>query len=66
MERDETVNHLVSERSKLAQREYKERHEWAGKKVSWEVCKMHGIEVRDKYYEHDAVPVAENYRCRIS
>ena len=64
-ERDETVNHLVSECSKLAQREYKGRHDWVGRRVHWEVCKIYGMEVRYKWYEHDAVPVAENDRCKI-
>ena len=64
-ERDETVNHLVSECSKLAQREYKRRHDWVGRRVHWEVCRMYGIEVKGKWYEHDAAPVAENDRCKI-
>ena len=63
-ERDETVSHLVGERSKLAQREYKGTHDWVGRRVLWEVCKIYGIEVRDKWYEQDAVPVAENDRCK--
>ena len=64
-EGDETVNHLVGERSKLAQREYKRRHDWVGRRVHWEVYKIHDIEERDKWYEHDAVPVAENDKCKI-
>ena len=64
-ERGETVNHLVSECSKLAQREYKRRHDWVGRRVHWEVYRMYGKEVKDKGHEHDAVPVAENERCKI-
>ena len=30
-DRDETSNHIISERSKLAQKEYKTRHDWVGK-----------------------------------
>ena len=29
-DRDETINHIISECSKLAQREYKARHDWVG------------------------------------
>ena len=29
-ERDETINHIISECSKLAQKEYKVRHDWVG------------------------------------
>ena len=64
-ERDETVNHLVSECSKMAQREYKRRHDWVARRVHWEVCRMYGIEVKDKWYEHDTAPVTENERCKI-
>ena len=28
--RDETINHIISECSKLAQKEYKARHDWVG------------------------------------
>ena len=28
--RDETINHIISERSKLARKEYKARHDWVG------------------------------------
>ena len=37
--RDETINHIISECSKLAQREYKTRHDWVGKVIHWEMCK---------------------------
>ena len=32
-EKDKTVNHIISGRSKLAQKEYKTRHEWVGKVI---------------------------------
>ena len=32
-DRDETINHIISECSKLAQREYKARHDWVGKVI---------------------------------
>ena len=38
-DRDETINHIISECSKLAQREYKARHDWVGKMIYWEMCK---------------------------
>ena len=36
-DRDKT-NHIISECSKLAQKEYKTRHEWVEKVVPWELC----------------------------
>ena len=37
-DRDETINHIISESSKLAQKEYKTRHDWVGKVIHWEMC----------------------------
>ena len=36
-DRDETVNHIISECSKLAQKKYKTRHDWVGKVIPWEI-----------------------------
>ena len=36
---DETINQIISECSKLAQKEYKTRHDWVGKAIHWEVLK---------------------------
>ena len=36
-DKDETINHIISECSKLAQREYKARHNWVGKVIHWDV-----------------------------
>ena len=33
--REETINHFVSECSKLAQKEYKTKHDWMGKIIQW-------------------------------
>ena len=38
-DRDETINHIISECSKLAQKEYKTRHNWVGKVIHREMCK---------------------------
>ena len=38
-DRDETINHIISECSKLARKEYKVRHNWVGKVIHWEMCK---------------------------
>ena len=62
---DESINHMVSECPKLAQKEYKRRHDWVGKKIHWEVCKEEGFIVNEKWYEHVPEPVLENERCKI-
>ena len=38
-DRDEIINHIISECSKLAQKEYKTRHDWVDKVIYWEMCK---------------------------
>ena len=35
---EESVN-VLSECSKLAQKEYKRRHDWFGTKIQWEICR---------------------------
>ena len=37
-DRDKTINHKISECSKLAQ-EYKTRHDWVGKVIHWETAR---------------------------
>ena len=38
-DRDETIKHIISEYSKLAQKEYKVTHHWVGKVIHWEMCR---------------------------
>ena len=35
-DRNETINHIISECNKLAQKKYKTRHDWMGKVFHWE------------------------------
>ena len=35
---EECVNHVLSECSKLFQKEYKRRHDWFGTKIQWGIC----------------------------
>ena len=58
--RDETMNHIISECSKLAQKEYKARHDWVGKVIHWEMCKKFKFDHANKWYMHNPAPVLEN------
>ena len=62
---DETMNHITSELSKLAQKEYKKQHDWVGKRIHWEVCNKFDIVVTEKWYEHQPQPVMENESNKI-
>ena len=45
-DRDETINHIISECSKLAKNEYKTKHDWVGKVIHWELCKNWSLTIR--------------------
>ena len=44
-DRDESINH-ISECRKLAQKEYKTRHDWVGKMIHSEMCKKLNLTIR--------------------
>ena len=59
-DRDEIINHIISECSKLAQKEYKTRYDWVGKVIHWEMCKISKFDLTNKWYMHNPAPVLEN------
>ena len=59
-DRDETINHIISECSKLAKKEYKTRHDCVGKVIHWEICKKLKFDHTNKWYMHSPAPVLEN------
>ncbi|XP_048590562.1 uncharacterized protein LOC125573819 [Nematostella vectensis] len=63
--KDETVNHLLCECSKMAQSQYKHRHDNVARIVHWAIAKEHGFEVKEKWYEHELLPVIEKPDLKI-
>ena len=59
-DRDETINHIISECSKLPQKEYKARHDWVSKVIHWEMCKKFKFDHANKKYLNNLAPVLEN------
>ena len=59
-DRHETINHIISECSKLAQKEYKVRHDRVGKVIHWEMCKEFKFDHTNKWYMHNPAPVLKN------
>ena len=59
-ERDETINHIISEYSKLALKEYKTRHNWVSKVIHREMCKKFKFNHTNKWYMHNPASVLEN------
>ena len=58
--RDEKINHIISECSKLAQKEYKTRHDGVGKVIQLELCKKFIFDHTNKWYIHSPESVLEN------
>ena len=62
---DESINHIVSGCSKLAQKEYKRRHDNLAKIVHWKLARKCNFEAADKWYEHEPESILENEDYQI-
>ena len=62
---DASINHLLSECNKMAQKEYKRRHDWIGRKIHWEVCGKCGLDTKDRWYEHELQSLYEDEEYKI-
>ena len=64
---DEAVAYIVSECSKLAQKEYKQvRHDNVAKMLHWKLCEKWGLNKGEKWYIHKPEKVLESENCKIS
>ena len=61
----ESITHIVSACSMLAQRDYKRRHDKVCLNLHWNLCKKYGINVVDKWYQHKPEAVLENDAVKI-
>ena len=59
-DRDETINHIINERSKLALREYKTRHDWLGMVIHWDMCNKFKFDHMNKWYMPNPESVLAN------
>ena len=59
-ERIETINHINSECSQVAQKESKVRHDWWGKVIDWELYKRLKFDHLTKWYIHKTKSIREN------
>ena len=64
-DRDETINHIINECSKLAQKEYKTGHDWVGKVIHRELCKKVKFDHTTKSYIHRPESDQENETHKI-
>ena len=59
-DRDETINPIISEYSKLAQKDYKTRHDLVGKVIHWKMSKKFKFDHMNKCFFHNPVSVLGN------
>ena len=62
---DESIDDIVSASSKLAEKEYKRRHDNLGKIVHWKLARKCDFEAGDRWYEHEHESVLENEDYKI-
>ena len=64
-DRDETINRIISEWNKLAQKEYKTRHDWVGEAIHSELCKKLKSDHANKWYIPNPEFVLENEKHKL-
>ena len=57
---NETISHIVSGCPKLAQKEYKKRHDNVARAVHWDLSEKYGFERSERWYDHVLDSVLEN------
>ena len=63
--KDDSIDHIVSGCSKLAQKEYKRGQDNLRKIVHWKLARKCDFEAGDKWYEHEPESVLENEDYKI-
>ena len=61
----ESLQHIISRCEKLAQKQYKRRHNNVAKKVRWDICQKNGLEHSEKRYEHAPERAVENEEIKV-
>ena len=62
---NETVDHLTSSCSYIAQTAYKHRHDQVAKFIHWKLLAKYSIDVGSCWWKHQPSPVVENSQCKI-
>ena len=61
----ETISYIVRECSKLAQKEYKRRHNNVARMVYWKLCEKSNLEKSEKWSLHNPQTVTENVNHKL-
>ena len=63
--KEETIDHLVSSCSKIAQSDYKERHDRVASVLHWNLCRKYNLPTADKWWEHKVDKVLQKQDVKI-
>ena len=63
--KSEAISHIVSKCEKLAQKDYKRRHDNVARIVQWNLRGKYNLKESEKWYEHAPEGVAENGEVNI-
>ena len=63
-DRDKTINHIISESSKLTHKKYKARQDLVGKVIHWEVCKKFEFDHANKWYMNHPAPCPRRWHTQ--
>ena len=63
--RDETIDHVLSGCKKLAQHDYKARHDKVAAALHWNLCKKFGFKHHKQWYNHHAEKVLESDKVKL-
>ena len=63
--KNETVSHIASGWSKLAQKEYKKRHDNVARAIHLDLSEKYGFDRNDKWYNHVPESVLENENYKL-
>ena len=64
-EKNETTDHLISSCSKIAQTDYKERHNKVVLMLHWNLCKKYHLPASKNWWEHNVEKVLQNEEINI-
>ena len=62
---EETIDHLVSSCSKIAQTDYKERHDKVASMLHWNLCRKYNLPTAEKWWEHKVDKVLQKEDVKI-
>ncbi|XP_067126490.1 uncharacterized protein [Centruroides vittatus] len=64
-EADETIDHILSCCKKIAQTDYKQRHNYVAQMIHWNLCHNYHIPVGKNWWDHKPEKVVENECAKI-